>query len=142
MAAENPLRRIVDLDVVPQIEALDVVANVTVGGGQALPGDENSAMTATTFDGSPARDPLSALAPNVQAVMLAKLDGVKALDTSAFKEVTFEVPDAPPALPQDWQMDRFVDASDLVEMGLPLADALNNFTTQAKSSGRWARPTI
>lgn len=129
---QSPLRRLVDTEILPQLESLDVVASVSVSGGQALPGEENTTVPAVAANPQ-ARSLLLELSPEVWAVVSAKVEGLGALDENAvatLRQTTVEIPTTPPALPASWQIDGFTNASDLVEMRTAtrtLASVLNNF---------------
>ncbi len=131
---ESALRRVVDLDLIPQLDALDVVANVNVSGGQALPGEEDASLAVEAPASAEAQSLLTQLSPDAQTAILAKLN-VPRLDAADFSAVSVEMPEAVPALPDSWQMDRFSDARDLVEMGEPLAKVLNDFATSGEIVG-------
>jgi multidrug efflux pump subunit AcrB len=139
-AEQSELRRIVDQDIIPQLEAMDIVARVSVGGGQVLPGEDAGLLAAAAATDEGARSLLLELSPEVWAVVSAKIGSTAALDESAvatFSATTIEVPTTPPALPESWQMDRFIDATDLLEMrGIrTLANVFNNFRTDGHIIG-------
>jgi len=130
----SALQRLVDKEVVPQLNAIADVANVAVAGGQALPGDESS----LTVDPDAVQDEeaislLLRLSPDVWDVVSDRVDGVDTLDDSAvdaLSSVDYDLPATPPALPESWQFEHFSDASDLIEIATistPIATLLNDF---------------
>ncbi|MDX2137662.1 MAG: efflux RND transporter permease subunit [Chloroflexota bacterium] len=131
-SAVNALQRVVDVSIIPQLETLPIVANISIGGGQALPGDESGMLSQVTTE-SAATSRLLELPPEVWAIASAKVGVPGALDQSAVDalrvtEVT--IPTTAPDLPASWQMDRFVTALDLVEMRSAvrtLSTVFNNF---------------
>ncbi len=135
----NPLERLVEKEIAPQIRALDTIANVSVDGGQALPGDE--AELATTTDLDPlAGSLLLRLAPEVWSIISSRLD-LGEQDTDAVAELRaegIEIPLLPPSLPESWQFDYFKDAQDLVEVQTittPTGEMFNNFFTDGVITG-------
>ena len=119
-SAQSVLGRTVDQEIIPQLEALDVVAEISVSGGQVLPGDENQpSVTAAPVDGRAPKSRLLNLSPEVWAVLEGKFTdlGPQTAETATnLATQTVDVPTEPPALPESWQQDRFTDATDLVEM--------------------------
>lgn len=143
--ATNALRRLVDQEIVPQLESIDAVASVSVSGGQQLPG-ENGALDvaspeATTAD-TEARSLLYQLSPEVWAVVAPKA-GLTSLDAdavAALAQQPFTVPavNQPPVLPTEWQQDGFSDARDLFEMRSgtrTLAAVFNEFNQSGEIVG-------
>jgi multidrug efflux pump subunit AcrB len=115
-AEQSALRRFIEQEIVPELESLEVVANVSVSGGQALPGEENALAAAVDSESAPA-SLLYQLPPEVWDVVASKA-GLNDLDAAVetLAEVEFAIPDTAPALPDSWQMDRFETAQDLLEM--------------------------
>lgn len=117
--AGGVLSQLIDQEIVPALVNLDQVATVTVSGGQALPGADGTLPTAAPSTGE-ARSQLVQLSPEVWAGVAPRLgiDGGLNEAVTALANLPFTVPprSAPPALPASWQMDRFTNASDLVEM--------------------------
>jgi multidrug efflux pump subunit AcrB len=117
-ASKNALRNLIDKEVVPQLDALGVVARVQINGGQALPGEQQTSIPAADTSSAPT-SLLLKLSPEAWAAVSEKLGGLGAQDANAVKTLSSanaDVPKTPPALPKSWQMDHFSDASDLLEM--------------------------
>lgn len=129
----SALQLLVEQDIVPQLEALDIVARVEISGGQALP-DESGAMlaSATPVENTEAQSLLLSLSSEAWDVISARLslgelnaDAVTALSADAPA-----IPESAPALPESWQMNHFSDATDLQEMRSltrTVAGTLNQF---------------
>ena len=142
---ESALRRLVDQEVVPALESIPQVANVSVSGGQQLPGEGASeAATATAQPSASAETApslLLQLTPAVWQIVAPKAGITGALDDSAvqqLKAITVAVPTTPPALPTSWTMDRFKDAGDLIEMKTLTRNegaVFNDFETSGKIVG-------
>ena len=114
----SALERLVEQSVVPQLENIDVVVNVSVEGGQVLPGEDVAGLseTATVTETTSL---LLQLSPEAWDVIASRLDDVSELDETAVDVLSqrdINVPDEPPTLPASWQTDGFEDASDLTEM--------------------------
>jgi multidrug efflux pump subunit AcrB len=130
-SGSNALQSLVEQEIVPQLERLDLVSSVDVSGGQALPGDESGTQSEEAENAS-AESLLLQLSPDVWEIVSAKA-GVGALDETAVQtlsEVDYTLPETAPALPTSWQMDRFTDTSDLLEirsLTTTTAGILNNF---------------
>lgn len=130
-AVQSNLERMVRQEIVPQLQALQQVASVTVSGGQELPNTQANTGKSTAARAE-ARSFLLQLAPDVWKVIQER-KGVGALDQQAvetFKANAFTVPKTVPPLPEGWRMDRFKDAKDLLEMQggtRTVSDVLNNF---------------
>ena len=132
--AVSALHRLVEQEVVPQLEALDVVASISISGGQVLPGEESEALiTSAPIEAPEASSLLLQLSPDVWQVVSSRLDGLGALDENAvadLRAVSVTIPESAPMLPESWQMDHFRDATDLLEMRTltrSVAGALNAF---------------
>ncbi|MFN8565672.1 MAG: efflux RND transporter permease subunit, partial [Anaerolineae bacterium] len=138
---ESELRRLVEQEIVPALESIPQVANVSVSGGQALPGDGDAVATpAPAAANAPSLMPQ--LTPAVWQIASTKAGISGTLDASAVEKVTalnVEAPsvdeNTPPALPESWQMDRFKDASDLIEMRTLTRSIGSTFNT-FESTGR------
>lgn len=115
--ASNALQHLVEQEIVPALENLSQVANVQISGGQIIPGEEG-AETAAPVDTSATTSLLMQLSPEAWEVAAARVGYNGALNEQAAEALgtDIEIPDAAPALPESWQMDRFQDASDLLEM--------------------------
>ena len=129
----NPLERLVEKEIAPQIRALDTIANVSVDGGQALPGDE--AELAVIIDPDPlASSLLLRLSPEVWNIIATRLD-LGQQDTAAvaaLSGINVDIPVLPPALPESWQFEHFKDTNDLIEvqtLTTPVSALFNNFYT-------------
>lgn len=140
-SAKSALTQLVEKEIVPRLDALGQVARVNVGGGQVLPGDDTGqALAAPGADVQP-ESLLLKLSSDVWAVVGPKAGIDGPLDDSAvtaLAEVEYTIPAAPPPLPPSWQMDRFVDASDLLEMRSLTrtpAGALNELRTTGRIVG-------
>lgn len=117
--AGGALRQLIDQEIAPALVNLDVVASVSVSGGQALP-DEGGAQPTPPPTGS-AISLLLQLSPEVWSVAAPRAGlpttlGPEAVAALADVEFTPPVRSNPPALPDSWQSNHFSDASDLVEM--------------------------
>ncbi len=137
---ESELRRLVDQEIVPALETISQVANVTVSGGQALPGEGDATATPAPV-ASDAPSLLLQLTPAVWEVASAKAGVSGALGANAVAQlqgITVDIPSNPPPLPQSWQMDRFKDAGDLREMRTltrTVGAVFNDFVTTGKIVG-------
>lgn len=127
------LAQLIEQEIVPQLEALDVVATVNVSGGQALPGDETANIPVPAPEATETTSLLLQLSPDVWRVVSAKtgLSGdLNAQVITALEGLEFPLPESAPALPTSWQLDHFNNASDLLEMGTltrTVATAFNGF---------------
>lgn len=114
----SALELLVEAEMVPQLEALDLVASVSIDGGQTLPGEEVAGLqTIDVSEISEAESLLLQLSPDAWEVLSERFDlGDLNAETaeSLSEEITFitEIPD----LPQAWQFEHFNDATDLLEM--------------------------
>ena len=139
---ESALRRLVEQEVVPALESIPQVANVSVSGGQILPGEGEAAPTAQP-DAATVEAPslLLQLTPAVWQIASTKAGISGVLDDSAvqqLKATSVEIPTDPPALPVSWQMDRFKAADDLSEMKTltrSTGAVFNDFETSGKIVG-------
>src|SRR5690606_24749380 len=138
----SALRQQIDQEIIPALENLPQIASVSVSGGQVLP-DENGAVPtpvpATTDADAPSV--LLQLSPEVWTVVSEKAGINGELDDSvveALSATSVEIPETAPALPESWQMDRFRDATDLLEMRTltrNLGAVFNNFLTSGEIAG-------
>ncbi len=135
----SALRRLVEQQIVPEVSAIDLVANVSVGGGQVLPG-ETTFNGATEADGE-AESLVLKLSPKVWAVVAPRLGLGTELNAEMATELAaldYPTPEGIPALPESWQMDHFADASDLREttgLGGGVAASLNAFVEDGRIVG-------
>ncbi|PJF41028.1 MAG: hypothetical protein CUN54_03070 [Phototrophicales bacterium] len=137
----SALRRLVEQEIVPEISKLEVIGNVTVSGGQTLPGEQDNAMFAAAQTES--INLILRLDPEVWDVVSAKAgitqeQGNEAIAT--LQALSFSVPETAPALPESWQFDRFFDATDLLEMETvtkSIGDILNEFVEEGQIVGAY-----
>jgi len=138
-AGKSALRQLVDQEIVPQLDALDVVANITVGGGQILPGEQSAlAVSAPVAENTEPSSLLLKLSREVWAVVGGDLGELNASAVESLSSVEYTIPEIAPPLPASWQMDRFVDATDLAEMRTltrTTAGVFNNFYTSGRIVG-------
>ncbi|MCU0514851.1 MAG: efflux RND transporter permease subunit, partial [Anaerolineae bacterium] len=123
---QSLLERLVEQEVVPQLNGIAQVASVQISGGQALPGEGGAAAVRVEGE-SPLL--LLQLTPEVWQIAQSKLSDLGSLDeatTTRLSALPFSIPETAPALPASWQMDRFTTAQDLIEMG-NVAGVLNTF---------------
>lgn len=140
VSGTDALRLLVEQEIIPALENIEQVASVSVSGGQILPGEGEVAPTPLPVEGVEAPSRLLDLTPEVWAVVSAKLDlgGLDANAVEALSGVAFTIPEAAPALPQSWQMDRFKDARDLREMRSltrSIGAVINRFVTTGEIIG-------
>ena len=134
--AGGALRQLVDQEIVPLLDNLTEVASVSVGGGQLLPGEGGDAAAAPTE--ATASSLLLKLSPEAWAAASARAGFSGAQNQAAVEALAanaYTVPETAPALPESWQMDRFHDASDLLEMST-LTRSLGAVFNSFVSSGR------
>ncbi len=141
-SSANALQRLVDKEVVPQIDAIPEVVNIDVAGGQQLPSETEAASEEETEQTQESL--LLRLSPDVWNIVSVRVDGISERDQSAvdaLSTVSVDIPniaiDAPPALPERWQVAEgddtptfFFNASDLIEIGTvtqSVAGNLNDF---------------
>ncbi|MDZ4763802.1 MAG: efflux RND transporter permease subunit [Chloroflexota bacterium] len=116
---ETALRRLVDQEIVPSLESLALVASVQVAGGQILPDENSAAPTSAPIPATDAPSLLLQLSAPVWNIVSEKAGVSGDLDAAAVETLraqVVEIPLTPPTLPESWQMDRFKDAGDLIEM--------------------------
>lgn len=127
----SALERLVDKELVPQLQALDVIANVQLQGGQALPGQDEG--LSADVDAEP-QSLLLRIAPDIWAAIAPHIAGIDDLNQDAVDtllEIEFTLPEDAPVLPESWQFPGFNDASDIVEMGSltrSVAGVMNEFS--------------
>lgn len=139
---QSALRQLIDLEVVPALVNLPSIASISVSGGQALP-DENGelAVSAPVETAADAPSLLLQLSPEVWTVVSRKVGLEGQLDSSAVQTLSaasVDIPTDAPALPESWQMDRFKDATDLIEMQsltVNLGSVFNEFLNRGTISG-------
>lgn len=140
-AETGALRQLVDKEIVPLLQAIPQVGTVNVGGGQVLPGDESALALAAPDTGAEPQSLLLTLSDEAWQAISAAAGLDAQLDeraVAALADVPFTVPTTPPPLPASWQMDRFVNARDLLEMQSAVrstADALNGLRTTGRIVG-------
>lgn len=134
---KSPLERLVEQQLAPRLTSQSVIANVTISGGQALPG-EAATTTVSESELDTTSSLLLKLSPAVWEVVAPKAGISGALDETAVERlstVDYPSPDAPPTLPQSWQRDHYEDATDLLEsrrLTQSIADILNNFVESGR----------
>jgi multidrug efflux pump subunit AcrB len=114
---KSALERLVEQEIVPQLNAVPQVANVQIAGGQTLPGEED------VFGGrvadAEARSYLLQLSPQVWRVLQARVPNLgeqTAESVEKLKDNPYVMPTGVPALPENWQGGRFLTAQDIVEV--------------------------
>jgi multidrug efflux pump subunit AcrB len=139
-ANKSALQQLIEQEIIPQIETINVVAKVSVSGGQALPGDQANSVPADSSAAAPA-SLLLKLSPSVWQVVAPKAGISGDLNNDAvntLKGTTVEIPTSAPALPDSWKRDHFSDVTDLQELRtLTLTEAaiFNNFYTTGRIVG-------
>jgi len=144
-SGKSALQRLVEQEIAPQLDALDSIARVEINGGQPLPGGEGavdavaleerelgSSRVATTL--------LSQLNDEVWDVVSTRLNLPDSREESIeqLSSVDFDIPDAPPTLPESWQYEGFRTAEDLLEMVTltrSLGTVFNEFVDTGRISG-------
>ncbi|MBI5669272.1 MAG: efflux RND transporter permease subunit [Chloroflexi bacterium] len=140
-ASENALQDLVEQEIVPQLESMDVVARVSVSGGQVLPGEENGQVASVDTAPKQPQSLLLQLSPEAWAAASARAGVSGALNSQtveALKPDRLAIPRVAPPLPASWQQDGFKDASDLWEMRSltrTVAATLNTFVTEGRIVG-------
>jgi multidrug efflux pump subunit AcrB len=138
---KGALRQLIDQEIVPQLEALDLVADVSVSGGQSLPGEETNDVPVTESETTVSESLLFQLSPEVWQVVSVKAGNLGALDNTAVETLrAAEYPEVTtiPPLPESWQRENFTDASDVAEMRTltrSLGAVLNDFYTDGQIVG-------
>lgn len=118
-AEVSALRQLVEKEIVPRLDAVPQIARVNIGGGQVLPGDESALALAAPGETAEPESLLLKLSSDVWQVIAPKLDLEGPLDAGtveALAAAPFAIPATPPLLPESWQVDHFVDASDVLEL--------------------------
>jgi multidrug efflux pump subunit AcrB len=138
----SALEQLVDAEILPQVSSLELVARVSVDGGQALPGDEAPGLTETAEDTEP-RSRLFQLSADVWELVAPRLSlgELNQATVDALSAVEVTAPQEPPILPESWQMDHFNNASDLAEMTSltrNMATVINDFLTTGEIRGSLA----
>ncbi|GAB5490126.1 MAG: hypothetical protein Phog2KO_03410 [Phototrophicaceae bacterium] len=131
----SALELLVDAEMVPQLEALDLVARVSIEGGQTLPGEEVAGLqTIDMSEFADAESQLLQLSADVWDVVSARFDlgdlNEATAESLATQDFTLIV-DAPD-LPESWQFDHYNDATDLLEMSSftrTISAVFNDFAT-------------
>ncbi|MCB9451533.1 MAG: efflux RND transporter permease subunit [Anaerolineaceae bacterium] len=137
---KGALQQLIDQEIVPQLESLDIVARVSISGGQALPTDGDGLAAVAEPTTTEATSLLLQLSPDVWTVVAPKV-GLDTLDNStvmALSAETVALPTTIPALPPSWQMDHFENARDLWEMRTltrNIAAVFNQFYTAGRIVG-------
>ncbi len=126
------LELLVDAEMVPQLEALDLVARVSIEGGQTLPGEEVAGLqTVDMSEFADAESQLLQLSADVWEVLAPRFDlGELNQSTANAIATDVELITEAPELPEAWQFDHFNDATDLLEMSSftrTIATVFNDF---------------
>lgn len=143
-AGKTALERLVEQEIAPQLRSLDLIADVSVSGGQALPGEEDVFGTAAAAEASTTTQLLQ-LSPRIWRVVSQKLGGLGELDDAAveaLRAVQVSLPETPPVLPDSWQFPHISSADDLFEMASlfrSVADEFNEFLTTGRIVGPLTR---
>jgi len=138
-AEKSALQRLVEQQIVPQVNALDVVASAVVSGGQVLP-DEVVNQSVSVQADPVADNALFQLSPEAWDAVAAKL-GFGELNAEVIETLraeTVSVPETAPSLPTSWQMDYFSTADDLLEIASATrstAQILNGFVSSGVIRG-------
>lgn len=128
----NALQQLVDQEIIPQIEALELIGNVQISGGQALPGDD-SALASEATASETTVSLLLQLSPEAWSVVAPKVgqgDTLNQAAVDALRSNAFTVPTTAPVLPDAWAVDHFTSATDLLEVRTLTTNAaglFNNF---------------
>ena len=131
----SALELLVEAEMVPQLESLDLVASVSIEGGQALPGEDAAGLqTVDQSELGDAKSQLLQLSPDVWEVVSERFDLGELNDATAEELATTEVEFVSeiPALPESWQFEHFADATDLLEMASftrSISAVFNDFET-------------
>ncbi|GAB4518878.1 MAG: hypothetical protein OHK0046_27070 [Anaerolineae bacterium] len=139
-AESSALERLVNKEVVPQLRAIDPVANVTIAGGQALPGEAGAEEAQPAVEEVPV-SLLLRLSPEVWSIAQSKVSGLGELNAetaASLAEAAPEIPETAPALPESWQINHFSNASDLLEvrtLTTSVGDLFNNFYEDGRIVG-------
>jgi len=125
----SALERLVEKEIIPQLDAIDVVASVQLTGGQVLPDDEDADRLGGQAVGAQPDSLLLRISPDVWNVIAGRLPDVHTLDEATIERLSAQalpIPESdaddedrevePPILPSSWQFDGFKDGNDLVEL--------------------------
>ena len=137
-SGQSALQALVEQEIVPQLDALAIIGNVTVSGGQSLPGEENGLQVLA--EAAEGLSLLYQITPEVWEVITARLPEYALNDASieALSELPYNVPAITPSLPESWQMSSFRTSADLAEMGSAtrnLAGVMNDFLETGRIKG-------
>jgi multidrug efflux pump subunit AcrB len=138
---KSSLERLVEQEIVPQVQTVDQVANASITGGQALPGEEQLFEANTGESGNQPKSFLLQLSPDVWDVVQARVSGTGELNTEAV--TTFAALPYPqvadiPSLPTGWQFAHFSTAEDVLEMAgttRSVARIINDFYSSGVIKG-------
>ncbi|MCB9459787.1 MAG: efflux RND transporter permease subunit [Anaerolineaceae bacterium] len=141
-AEKTALQRLIEQELLPQLENEALVASVQLGGGQTLPGEgvaqvELDETAAETQESQPL---LLALTPEVRAVIMERfgLSSLTAESVAGLDLASPDVPTAAPQLPESWQYPGFNTAQDLREMTTltrSLGDVFNQLYENGEITG-------
>lgn len=137
---QSQLRQLIDQEIIPQLEALDVVGRISVSGGQALPGEQASSTLSAAGSETSSSRLINKLSSDVWAVVSAQLNLTSDRKAAIEELITtnYTVPTSAPELPASWQATHFTDASDIWELRTltrSLGAILNSFVTSGKIVG-------
>lgn len=141
----SALERLVEAELVPQVDTLDLIARVEISGGQTLPDDNAPEMQAAEVPANTeAESLLLQLSDEVWAVVASRLNlgDLNADTANQLADASIEAPTTPPTLPESWQKDHFNDASDLLEMASftrSIAGVFNEFQENGLIRGALAQ---
>ncbi len=138
---KSALQQLIEQEIIPQIETLNVVANVSVSGGQTLPGEQTADAASSDTTAVAPVSLLLKLSPTVWQVVAPKAGLSGDLNDAAvntLKETAVEIPSSAPTLPDSWKQDHFSNTSDVLEMRTltrSVAAVFNNFYTDGHIVG-------
>ncbi|MFW5709104.1 MAG: efflux RND transporter permease subunit [Chloroflexota bacterium] len=149
----NALQRLVDKEIVPQLDTIPDIANIDVVGGETITEDLDGQSRDVIQTSVTPESLLLRLSPEAWTIIAPRIGAPETLSDEVvafFDDVDVNVPDievdTPPALPESWQVVNgaentptyFYDASDLIEIGSltqPVATVLNNFRETGEIAG-------
>lgn len=147
---KSALQQLVEKQVLPQLESVDIIASVDIAGGQSLPDEDGETAELVAQDEpeeAEGESLLLQLAPEVWGVVGERFDDLDALDEAAVETLLAEdlvniAEDSVPVLPESWQVDHFNDVTDLLEMATltrTIAAVFNDFVETGRISGALAQ---
>lgn len=116
-ASKNALTRLVEQEVVPQLRAIETIANVRVDGGQTLPGEgDNEAPPTEVTEPRPRLYQLSNEVWRTLTNRYPEIDEINEDAVAFFATKLLPMPQTPPELPEVWRAPHFYDMTDIVEI--------------------------